>query len=155
MSFGITMVDADGNTLEGPPGEAPAGLIGALVETPSGGYVAVPARRESGTMEGNLGLYATFELAVRRSAAITAGSGSARGGAGPLADGDATRSPFLPARGRGAEAERLRNRRLTFTRVASGEGVGAARVRLSPRGQGFAGVGRYLSYRPDSWPFRR
>jgi hypothetical protein len=64
MSFGITMADADGNTLEGPPGEAPTDSIGAVVETPSGGYVAVPATAESEPSEGNLGLYATFELAV-------------------------------------------------------------------------------------------
>jgi len=65
MSFGMTIVDADGNTLKGPRGEAPAGLIGAVVEMPSGGYVAIPATPESEAIdEGNLGLYPTFELAV-------------------------------------------------------------------------------------------
>src|SRR5262245_50539453 len=64
LSFGITPIDADGNELEAPPGEAPPGLIGAVVQTPSDHYVAVPTTPEADAIDGNLGVYETFELAV-------------------------------------------------------------------------------------------
>src|SRR5262245_48265521 len=62
--FSITPIDAEGNALRAAPGEVPPGLIGAVVETPDGGYVAVPVTPESEAIDGNLGVYPTFELAV-------------------------------------------------------------------------------------------
>jgi hypothetical protein len=64
MSFGITIIDADGNELEARPGEIPPGCIGAVLEGPSGSFVAVPAPEETIAIDGNLGVYETFKLAA-------------------------------------------------------------------------------------------
>src|SRR5512133_2395627 len=47
MQIKITPVDADGNELEGNPGEVPDGCIGAVTEMPSGSFVAVPVTKET------------------------------------------------------------------------------------------------------------
>ena len=66
MSFGITPIDADGSELELRPGEVPSGCIGLVAETPNSGgtFVAVPVTEGATAIDGNLGTYPTFELAV-------------------------------------------------------------------------------------------
>jgi len=63
MDVEITFVDADGNQLEGVPGHVPDGCIGGVAGMPSG-FVAVPFTKETKAIDGNLGNYGTFELAV-------------------------------------------------------------------------------------------
>jgi hypothetical protein len=58
------LIDAEGNKLEGNPGRVPAGCIGGVVKTPTGMFVAVPVTEESRVIDGNLGVYETFQLAV-------------------------------------------------------------------------------------------
>jgi hypothetical protein len=64
MTFKVTSIDADGNVLEGPQGQVPPGCVGAVVRTPSGVFVAVPITEETKVVDGNLGVYETFQLAV-------------------------------------------------------------------------------------------
>jgi hypothetical protein len=66
MTFKVTAIDVDGNELGAQPGERPPGMIGAVVETPSdsGSFVAVPATPDTEVIDGNLGVYDTFALAV-------------------------------------------------------------------------------------------
>jgi hypothetical protein len=63
MNFEITVIDAEGDELHAPPGEVPPGCIGAVTKTPSGKFVAVPVTKETIAIDGNLGVYETFELA--------------------------------------------------------------------------------------------
>jgi hypothetical protein len=62
MTFSLTLIDADGNELEGQPGEVPSGCIGAVVQSPSGTYVGVPVTPT--TVERNVGVFETFREAV-------------------------------------------------------------------------------------------
>jgi hypothetical protein len=64
MRFAITMIDADGNAVGAPPGDESPDLIGAIVQTPKGNYIAISLAPEPERVNGNLGVYETFELAV-------------------------------------------------------------------------------------------
>jgi hypothetical protein len=64
MMVSMTVVDAEGNELDAAPGETPPDMIGAVAETPTGWFVAVPATPETQVIDGNLGAYKTFGLAV-------------------------------------------------------------------------------------------
>jgi len=55
---------ADGRVLEFSPPEIPAGCIGAVAEGPGGTFTALPATEETSVIDGNLGVYPTFQLAV-------------------------------------------------------------------------------------------
>ena len=63
-AFKLTLVDADGKPLAASPGQIPEGCIGAVVEGPGGGFVAVPVTQAAEVVDGNLGVYGTFALAV-------------------------------------------------------------------------------------------
>jgi hypothetical protein len=81
ISVDMTLVDVDGNELDAKPGEVPPGCIGAVVKWPegslllegpggsihtveTGGFTAIPLTEDSQSIDGNLGVYPTFELAV-------------------------------------------------------------------------------------------
>jgi hypothetical protein len=64
MSFEMTLVDAEGEVLDAPPGRVPPGSIGAVVKTPGEMFVAVPVTEQATAIDRNLGVYGTFELAV-------------------------------------------------------------------------------------------
>jgi hypothetical protein len=64
LTFRITAIDADGNALEARPGHVPPGCIGAVVKDPEGSFVAVPVTPKTKAIDGNLGIYETFERAA-------------------------------------------------------------------------------------------
>jgi hypothetical protein len=64
LDLKLSTIDADGRVLESSPGEVPAGCIGMVVEFPGGPFTVVPVNEETRVIDGNLGTYPTFELAV-------------------------------------------------------------------------------------------
>jgi hypothetical protein len=61
----VTAIDAEGNELPVEPGKVPPGCIGVVVKFErEGAFTAVPVTEESKAIDGNLGVYPTFELAA-------------------------------------------------------------------------------------------
>jgi hypothetical protein len=60
----ITLLDADGNELEADPPGVPPGCIGAVAEMPDASFPVELPDGDISIVDGNLGTYPTFELAV-------------------------------------------------------------------------------------------